>query len=216
LASKFDGILGMGWPAISVGKMPLVFDLLYQQGKVSGNSFSFYLTKKAGQDGSALILGGADNKYAVEDFKYYPLKSENYWTLQMTDIIFNGSSYKTPGADLIAIIDTGTSVLAGPTKVVEDMTKGFGPGKEKQVDCNSIPTFPNLTIQFGSDSFILKPQDYILQVTELSTTVCIVGILGLDLPPSLGEAFILGDSFIKTYYTHFDVGGKRVGFARAI
>ena len=46
--------------------------------------------------------------------------------------------------------------------------------------------------------------------------VCIVGILGLDLPPQLGEAFILGDSFIKAYYTHFDRGNKRVGFARAI
>jgi hypothetical protein len=26
----------------------------------------------------------------------------------------------------------------------------------------------------------------------------------------------LGDSFIKTYYTHFDVAGERIGFARAI
>ncbi len=48
LASKFDGILGMGWPAISVDNQPLIFDLLYQQGQVSGNSFSFYLTKTAG------------------------------------------------------------------------------------------------------------------------------------------------------------------------
>lgn len=40
--------------------------------------------------------------------------------------------------------------------------------------------------------------------------------MGLDLPPQLGEAFIIGDSFIKTFYTHFDVGNARVGFARAI
>jgi cathepsin D len=62
----------------------------------------------------------------------------------------------------------------------------------------------------------LKPQDYILQVAEGKNTVCIVGIIGLDLPSQLGEAFILGDSFIKTYYTHFDVAGERIGFARAI
>lgn len=49
VASKFDGILGMAWPAISVEKCPLIFDLLVQQGQVQGNSFSFYLTKKAGQ-----------------------------------------------------------------------------------------------------------------------------------------------------------------------
>jgi len=54
-----------------------------------------------------------------------------------------------------------------------------------------------------------------LQVQEGTQTVCIVGIMGLDLPPSLGEAFIIGDSFIKTYYTHFDVENSRVGFAKA-
>lgn len=64
LASKFDGILGMAWPAISVEHCPLIFDLLYQQGQVSGNSFSFYLTKKAGQEGSALVLGGVNTAYA--------------------------------------------------------------------------------------------------------------------------------------------------------
>lgn len=63
LASKFDGILGMAWPAISVDHLELIFDLLVKQGKVEGNSFSFYLTKKAGQDGSALVLGGVNKKY---------------------------------------------------------------------------------------------------------------------------------------------------------
>lgn len=176
----------MAWQSISVDNMPLIFDLLYKQGRLDGNSFSFYLTKKAGQDGSALVLGGVDKKYASTDFKYYPLKMKNYWTLQMTDIVFNGTSYKTAGADLIGIIDTGTSVIVGPTKVVEKMTAGFGPGKEKQVDCNTLPSLPNLELKFGQDNYILKPEDYILQVTEFGQTVCIVGIMGLDLPASLG------------------------------
>lgn len=75
LASKFDGILGMAWPRISVNGMPLIFDLMWQQKQVPGNSFSFYLTKTAGQDGSALVFGGADSKYAGGDFKYYKLIS---------------------------------------------------------------------------------------------------------------------------------------------
>jgi cathepsin D len=49
VASKFDGILGMAWPAISVQHCPLIFDMLWQQKQVTGNSFSFYLTKIAGQ-----------------------------------------------------------------------------------------------------------------------------------------------------------------------
>ncbi|MCB0369326.1 MAG: hypothetical protein KDD45_07695 [Bdellovibrionales bacterium] len=75
---------------------------------------------------------------------------------------------------------------------------------------------PTLTFVINGDKWVLKGEDYILKVTEGTKDVCIVGILGMDLPPQLGEAFILGDSFIKTYYTHFDVANKRVGFARAV
>lgn len=108
----------MAWPSISVKQCPLVFDLLYKQGQVEGNSFSFYLTKKAGQDGSAMVLGGVDNRYKVEDFKYYNLKSQNYWFVEMDDIVFNGTSYKRSD-NCNAIIDTGTSVIAGPSKIVD-------------------------------------------------------------------------------------------------
>jgi len=37
----------------------------------------------------------------------------------------------------------------------------------------------------------------------------------MDLPAQLANAVILGDVFIKVYYTHFDMGNKRVGFALA-
>ena len=213
LASKFDGILGMAWPAISVNGLPLIFDLLVQQGKVEGNSFSFYLTKVAGSNGSAIVLGGVNPNYYTGDFKYYPLSMEAYWGLSMDDIIFNGTSYKT--GKLLGIIDTGTSVIVGPTKVVENMTKAFGSGKQKQVDCAIVPSLPSLDFVIGGDTYSLKGEDYILKVTEGSKDVCIVGIMGLDLPPSLGEAFIVGDAFIKTFYTDFDVKNKRIGFARA-
>jgi hypothetical protein len=45
----------------------------------------------------------------------------------MQDVIFNGTSYKSGRAS--AIIDTGTSVIAGPRKIIDEMTKAFGPGK---------------------------------------------------------------------------------------
>ena len=159
-------------------------------------------------------MGGVNQKYYTGDFKYYPLSMELYWGLAMDDVIFNGTSYKT--GNLLGIVDTGTSVIVGPSKVVEKMTAPFGKGREKQVDCSKVSTLPKLDFVIGGDKWTLEGKDYILQVDQGGKPVCIVGILGLDLPPQLGEAFILGDSFIKAYYTHFDRGNKRVGFARAI
>lgn len=133
----------MAWDTISVNGCPLIFDLLVKQGQVEGNSFSFYLTKKAGQEGSALVLGGVNSKYAAGPWKYYPLKMKNYWSIALDDIIFNGTSYKVSN-NLLGIVDTGTSVLVGPTKVIAEMTKNFGPGKEKQVDCFTVGSLPKL------------------------------------------------------------------------
>lgn len=149
------------------------------------------------------MIGGVDPAYAKSDFKYYDLAMENYWFINMTGLSIGNYSTQE---NLHAIVDSGTSVIVGPKDIIAKMTAEL----PASLDCSKMDTYPDLTFTIGQDDYVLKPAEYILNVEN---TVCQLGLIGMDLPPQLGNAFILGDSFMKTYYTHFDMTNKRVGFA---
>jgi cathepsin D len=216
IAGKFDGILGMGWPTISVDHVTPVFTSMVQQSLVAKPLFSVWLSKDASKTpGGEFLLGGIDSKYYTGDITYVPLSNETYWEFKMDKVAVGGDTSLACSSGCHAIADTGTSLLAGPTAQVTKIQQKIGATPlmkgEYTVDCSKISSMPNVDFTLNGKTFTLTPKQYVLQVSGQ----CLSGFMGIDLPAHLGEMWILGDVFLSSYYTVFDYGNKQVGFATA-
>ena len=84
------------------------------------------------------------------------------------------------------------------------------------MDCNSIDSLPDIDFILNGQPFALAGKDYVLSITQQGQTQCISGFMGMDFPPTMDVEWILGDVFIGKFYTEFDMGSNRVGFAQAV
>ncbi|XP_041894135.1 cathepsin D [Corvus kubaryi] len=220
IAAKFDGILGLAYPRISVEQVEPFFDNIMKQRLVSKNVFSFYLNRDpSGVPGGELLLGGTDPKYYKDELTWYNVTRKAYWQIHMDAVdVANGVSVCQGGCE--AIVDTGTSLITGPTKEVKKIQEAIGAKPlikgEYMIPCEKVPALPNVTMTLGGKAFQLTGEQYVLKVVSGSETVCLSGFSGLDIPPPGGPLWILGDVFIGPYYSVFDRDNNRVGFAPSV
>jgi Eukaryotic aspartyl protease len=124
------------------------------------------------------------------------------WTVALDGVKLDGASYsdvltadgKSTDAKF-AIIDSGTSLLAGPTAQIAAMAAQLGAMKfvnnEYIVPC--FTKLPPLTFVIGGKDYTLEGDEYVINA---GNGICLLALMGIDVPA--GPLFILGDTFMRS------------------
>ncbi|CAB1111798.1 unnamed protein product [Ectocarpus sp. CCAP 1310/34] len=166
---------------------------------------------------------------------------EGFWSVGLRDIKYGSESMLSSRA--AAILDTGASLIQGPfddvamiadmigamcikfTEVMEasssssaDIIECMNDPREVELILVECATdFDDINFFFGGDDFALTETELLQPLTDFASTdsvfdpMCIFGMIGADLT----DTWVLGDPFLRTFYTAYNVQTQTVGIARA-
>jgi hypothetical protein len=197
--------------------------------------FSLHLRTGSGDigNGGELTLGGTDQSQYQGEISYIPLNATavalgGEWFVDQAAMFVNGVAVKSDSTAGIALLDTGTAFIETPDNATAAAIYAQISPEIRQIDplgawgapCDVLKKLePQLTFTIGSgsgtvnvtvdrNSFNLGPyagRDGTCQTVILNPAEPLT-----DLPVSL---WTLGSPLLKSYYTIWDGGNQRVGFA---
>ncbi|XP_040591998.1 napsin-A isoform X4 [Mesocricetus auratus] len=165
--ARFDGILGLGFPTLAVDGVQPPLDAMVEQGLLEKPIFSFYLNRDTeGSDGGELVLGGSDPAHYIPPLTYMPVTIPAYWQVHMESVkVGTGLSLCAQGCGVI--LDTGTSLITGPSEEIRALNKAIGGfpflAGQYLIQCSKIPELPPVSFHLGGVWFNLTGQDYVIK-----------------------------------------------------
>jgi hypothetical protein len=215
-----DGLLGLAFKDVNSAGVDTLLDALQAQGLISRRLFSFYLTSD-NPTGSEFVLGEPDLSQSRGNITYMQLASTSgMWILSMQGVSVGGvTTTYCSSNDCAALIDTGTSFIGMPTSAFNDIARRVSAIRADcnvdagsgliRCDQNTADNLPPISFSLQGNSFTLQGSDYYDSQQQ------ILGFMPIDVATSGGGFWILGDTFLKTYYTVYDMDSSTIGIVGA-
>jgi len=209
---SFDGIMGLGFPALAIKNEPTILKSLQDQGYLEKPMFAFCLSKNVGIP-SDLVLGDYHAEAFLGELRWQPLTRVAYWETKLDGVSINGTRV---GETMSCIVDSGTSLILGPAAQISRIASLLGATKKNGgfvLPCKS--SYPPISIELGGGTYTIESKDYLFPVADQ----CVLGFA--TTPVNSPSAWIMGDLFMRSIYTVFDMGScpnyscARLGFAQA-
>lgn len=242
---EFDGVMGLGLSGLSQTSEFNFLETAAGGGAWTPmpgaeRTFAVFLAISE-EEQSEITFGGwqVSRLREGEDLAWNTVRDPQlgYWQLHVFGISVDGvkSDFCDDGS-CRAVVDTGTSLLGVPSNLGRDLAKALRHNSTNGGLCDGPG--PRLELDLGNFTIALDPTDYARPemasedlrvaanaataaasgspVAINSTGTCVPMLMHIDLPEPLGsKTMILGEPVLQRYYTAFDAGAKRIGFATA-
>ncbi|XDB65903.1 hypothetical protein AB1E18_019213 [Capra hircus] len=206
-------ILGLNYPNISFSVAIPIVDNLKNEGAISELVFAFFLSKDK-WEGSEVMFGGVDHRCYEGELNWVPLIQAGNWIVHMDCISMKRKIIACSGG-CEALVDTGTALIKGPRRLVNNIQKLIGPmpqGSKHYVSCSAVNTLPSIIFTINGINYLVPALPYTLKDSRGN---CYTTFKENTVRTSR-ETWILGDVFLRLYFSVFDRGNDRIGLARAV
>ncbi|GAB9474852.1 Gastricsin, aspartyl protease family a01a [Globisporangium polare] len=221
---KADGLLGMGFDGLATFSDPPLFFSLLEQFPDVDSVFAFYLSPEPNSNGSELHLGGYDEDFMTSIDAEWQLTNVlpqyglwTFWRIELHSVYMGSNSPSLCPNGCVAFVDSGTSLIGIPSDLYLDFLYDVTSFAQDQgCYCGFV--------EYGFQCFLCSPQDfppmrigvggehfYVLQGEDYTLCVGLTCIVLVQ--PSGQDMWVLGDVFMKKFYSLYDVNKKQVGFA---
>jgi len=223
-----DGILGLGFQKLAVDQVKPPVQAIIEQNKVANPWFTVWMTMTHAENetGGMITIGDYDKQHCSDQVDWVPLSSATYYQVALDGVKVGSTQGERElvlispedGTGAQAISDTGTSLIAGPTRDIQQIAEKLGGQLDQSqgiymVPCESISTLPPVIFTLSGKEFAVEAKNYVVQMSKEDPR-CYLGFQGMP-SQGFGPSWILGDCFIREYCQIYDMGNKRLGLAKA-
>jgi hypothetical protein len=217
-----DGKLGLAFNALSGGNATFI-DLLQQNDVIKNRIFGFYLNSASfsdfeyGSPASNLQIGGYDLKTYSTSATFeaeFVLSDVRWWTVAFVSCSINGTI--TLAINFAGKFDSGSPLTIVPDSVFNSIYNYLVSfqGRKCEIDsvlnmilCEDINRtgLPGLTLVTSTGSITGAAKN----LWWCKSGQCLFLV-------AEGDEWIFGDSFLRTYYTVYDMDYLKISFAPAV
>jgi len=230
-----DGILGLGFQELAVNHIKPPVQTMIDEKVMTNPYFTVWMTMthKENQTGGLITMGDLDKKHCSKEIDWVPLSSATYYQIEIESVRVGSKNGKpeaviveqSAGEGVQGISDTGTSLIAGPTRQIQQIAEELGGQFDRavgayMVPCESAQTLPPVIFKINGKDYPVTAKNYVVQLpakvrNQIQGDGCFLGFQGFP-TGGFGPSWILGDCWIREYCQIYDMGEKRLGLAKSL